>query len=356
MDAFFAAIEERDRPRLKGLPIVIGADPRDGRGRGVVSTANYKAREYGIHSAMPISQAWELSEKARRVGQPPAVFIETSGRHYSEVSAKIFNLIRKKVPKIEVLSIDEAFLDLSFLKNFEKAKEFCLALKKEIKTHEHLTCSIGLGSNKLIAKIASDFKKPDGLTLVGSDDKKNNQKQIEEFLDPLLIRKIPGIGPKTEGSLNNLGIKTIADLKKLSKEDLILNFGKWGLAIYEKARGIDDSVLSESEGTKSISEQETFSKDTLDSNFICDRLRVLLKGVYHQFETNNFKTFKTITLIIRFSDFKTKNRSHTLSSPAKDFKTLEFEALKLLYPFFDKRENPRHQLIRLVGLRIEKLN
>jgi DNA polymerase IV (DinB-like DNA polymerase) len=191
MDAFFAAIEERDEPKLKGRPLVVGADPAGGQGRGVVSTANYPARQYGIHSAMPISRAWKLSEAARRRGLPPAAFVRVSHRKYSEVSRRLMEILRRHAPLVEEASVDEAYFDLSFAGSVDAAVTICRKIKEEIQAREQLTGSIGLGPNKLVAKIASDFRKPDGLTVVTAE-------QAEDFLAPLPVRKIPGIGPNSE--------------------------------------------------------------------------------------------------------------------------------------------------------------
>lgn len=349
MDAFFAAVEERDRPRLHGKPIVVGSDPEDGLGRGVVSTANYKAREYGIHSAMPIGKAWELSEKAKKSGNPPAIFIGGSHRRYSEISKKIFQIVSKHVQVFEQTSVDEGYLDLSFASSYEKAEALAKKIQKEIKLKEKLTCSIGIGPNKLIAKIASDIKKPAGLTVLSEED-------IEKFIEPLVIRKIPGIGPKTEILLNKKGIRTVKDLKKLSAEEMKALLGKWGAILYAKARGQDDSPIAKYYvEAKSIGEQGTFNRDSSDFNFITDRVKTLSESVFNSFKKDGFKSFRTVVVTVRFSNFETKNRSHTLAEPANSQENLEFEALKLLYPFFDKRENPQKQAIRLIGVRIEKL-
>ncbi len=236
MDAFFAAVEERDRPELKGLPLVVGADPAGGQGRGVVSTANYKAREYGIHSALPISRAWKLSEAARRRGRPAAVFVRVNYRRYSQVSERIMALLREFAPVVEEAGIDEAYFDLSFAGSYERAAEICRQIKGQIKSREGLTASVGIGPNKLVAKIASDFKKPDGLTVV-------TEEEAEDFLAPLAVRKIPGIGPKTEKFLAPRGIKTVQDLKRFSAPELQEIFGKWGPELYERIRGRHDSPL-----------------------------------------------------------------------------------------------------------------
>ncbi|MFC1756379.1 DNA polymerase IV [Patescibacteria group bacterium] len=348
LDAFFAAVEERDRPRLKGLPIVIGSDPREGKGRGVVSTANYKAREYGIHSALPISKAWQFSQQAKRQGKPEAVFLSGSYWKYSESSDKVMEIVRKFSPISQQASIDEIYIDLTGFGNFSKAREICNGIKKEIWRKEKLTSSIGLATNKLLAKIASDMEKPDGLTVV-------SEKRKEKFLEPLSIRKIPGIGPKTEQNLNKLGIHIVRDLRKFSVEEMDEMMGKWGKALYYKARGIDNSPVIEEYERKSIGEQNTFFKDTLDFSFVATEIGSICQDVFRRFKRSDFRSFRTVVITVRFQDFVTRNRSHTLLKPAGTLKAMKAESLKLLMPFFDKRENPKRKMIRLVGVRIEKL-
>jgi DNA polymerase IV (DinB-like DNA polymerase) len=358
MDAFFAAIEERDNPRFKGRPIVVGADPENGKGRGVVSTANYAARKYGIKSALPISTAWRLSEEAKKEGLPAAVFVGGSFGKYSAVSEEIMAILQKYSPIVEPASVDEAYLDLSSAGDFKKARVVCEKIKKEIKEKERLTASIGLGPNKLIAKIASDMQKPDGLTVVLPEE-------AGKFLEPLNIRKIPGIGPKTEIILNKLGVKIVKDLKKFSLAKLKELLGKWGGDLYRKSRGEDESALVTEWEAKSIGEQETFHTDSREANFITEHLKKLCESVIKRLKLSEFsskggsssggKTFRTIGITVRFSDFETKTRAHILSGPAGDSATLYFEALKLLMPFLDKRENPQGKAIRLIGVKIEKL-
>ena len=355
LDAFFASVEERDKEWLRGKPIVVGADPNEGKGRGVVSTANYKAREYGIHSAMPISKAWQLSETARKKGYPPAEFLGVDFARYSETSERVMEIIRKYSSKIEQASIDEAYFEInskSEIQNpkqiWENAEKIAKSIKTEIKVKERITASIGIGPNKLIAKIASDFKKPDGLTIIQEED-------AEKFLEPMLIRKIPGIGPKTELLFSKKGIKTVKDLKRFSEAELYELLGKWGLELYEKIHGRDDSPLIESVEAKSIGEQETFDKDTSDPAFIMSRLEALCQGVFSRFLTEGFTNFRTVVITVRFADFETKSRARTFSKPPNDFKILYFEAMKMFMPFLDGRENLKQKLIRLIGVRIEKL-
>jgi nucleotidyltransferase/DNA polymerase involved in DNA repair len=348
MDAFFAAIEERDHPEFKGRPVVVGADPAGGKGRGVVSTANYPARVYGIHSAMPISTAWKLAEAARRQGQPATVFTRGNYSRYRGVSGRIMAILQRHAPVVEAAGIDEAYFDLSFTGSFGRAAELALQIKAEILAKERLTASVGIGPNKLIAKIASDFQKPDGLTVV-------TQEEAEDFLAPMAVRKIPGIGPKTENYLARLGIKTVQDLKRFSPEELEERFGSWGPALYERIRGRHDSPLVTEWEPKSVGEQETFGRDTRNLDFIFQRLWGLCREVYRRFSAGGFQTYRTVVVTVRFADFETFTRSHTRPEPAASLRTLTFEAMKLLIPFLDRRENPKHKLIRLIGVRVEKL-
>ncbi len=365
MDAFFAAVEERDNPSLAGLPIVVGADPDGGYGRGVVSTANYKAREYGIYSAMPISRAWRLSEEAKKKGKPAAIFLRGNFQKYAEASAHIMEILRKHSPTVEEASIDEAYFELTWRLGpqvregsrlpWEKAAETAQKIKKEIFEKEKLTGSIGIGPNKLIAKIASDFKKPDGLTVVKEAD-------AEKFLEPMGVRKIPGIGPKAEEKLAARGVFLMRDIRKLSKDELGKLFGKWGFEMYERVRGRDDSPLITEREAKSIGEQTTFQKDTSEPDFLMKELDELCKDVFARFKKDGWKSFRTVAITVRFSDFETKTRSHTVKSPASsaggsvsNIKDLELEALKLFLPFLDSRENPHRKAVRLLGIRIERL-
>lgn len=348
MDAFFAAIEERDQPLLRGLPIVVGADPRGGKGRGVVSTANYKAREYGIHSALPISRAWRLSEAAKKQGKPAVTFLPVRMQRYAEVSAHVMETLRRFVFLVEQASIDEAYFDLSCCESYTFAEEICRKIKTAIREEERLTASVGIGPNKLIAKIASGMQKPDGLTVVKEED-------AIEFLAPLPVRAIPGIGPKTEAEVAKVGVKTIKDMRRFSREELRGMFGKRGLDLYEKIHGRDESPIEENYESKSIGEQETFEQDTGDSQFLSERLKALCRDVMHRVAAEGFTHFRRIVLTVRFADFETHSRSHTLVSPMRDPKVLEEEATKLFVPFLDKRENPHGKLIRLIGVRAEKL-
>jgi len=387
MDAFFASIEERDNPRLRGRPIVVGADPEGGRGRGVVSTANYAARAYGIRSALPITKAWEFSEAARRRGLPPAVFMAGDMEKYADVSHRIMEILRECLAGgasaapaarksaaapmlIEQASVDEAYFDLSFLdaeavqNPYNFARDMAQKIKKAIRDREHLTASIGIGPNKLIAKIASDAQKPDGLTVVHEFD-------AEDFLAPMSIRKIPGVGPKSEEQFKKLGIKTVADARRLKKNELTNMMGKWGSALYEKLRGRDDAPVVMEYEAKSIGRHETFAKDVpagvklRDRKFLEGALAALADDVFRHFRADvaagtTYKTFRKVTITVRFADFKTVTRTTTLDAPvaASDKKgpdALRFHALRLFMPFLDRRENPNGKAFRLLGVRVEDL-
>lgn len=346
MDAFFAAIEERENPQYRGFGVVVGADPKNGLGRGVVSTANYQARKYGIHSAMPISIAWRLSQTALKRGEPKTFFVPGNHHFYSEVSHQIFAIILKHVSLIEQTSVDEAYLDLSFTENFESAKHLVDDILKEIDSRQHLSAKVGIASNKLLAKILTIKSKPNTVSILYPH-------KVQEYLDPLSVADIPGVGPKTMETLNKKNIFTIRDLRNTSKEELLSVFGKWGEGMYFRARGIDDSPIETEREIKSISEQETFDEDTLSASILLSKLQELSEKVMERMKIEKVEGYRTVTLVVRFSDFTTKNRAHTLKHFSVDLETLKKESLKLFFPFMDRRENPEKKPIRLLGVGIE---
>lgn len=348
MDAFFAYVEEVTTPKFAGKPIVVGSDPKNGFGRGVVSTANYKAREYGIRSALPISTAWLLSQEAKKQGKDEAIFLPVDFELYNKVSVAVLQIIQKYSNNVEQASIDEFFFDLGFTGSFKKSEKICQEIKQEIKEKEKVTCSVGIGPNKLIAKIAAGFKKPDGLFLV-------EEKDAQSFLNPLSIRELPGIGPKTGEFLNKKGLKIIADILKISKEQLKEMIGKHGEDLYNKVRGIDNSPVTQFHQIKSIGEQTTFFKNTLEAEFILNTMQKISDSVFESFKKSEFSSFKTITITVRFSDFQTKTSSKSFKEPiSKDNKKkFDLEILKLVLPYLDKRANPKQKPIRLVGTRVE---
>ena len=229
MDHFFAAVEEREHPELKGKPVIVGADPKAGAGRGVVSTSNYQARKFGVRSGMPISRAWKLC--------PEAVYLPVNYELYVKASNEIMDILRKHADKFEQWGIDEAFLDVtSRVNDYASAEALAKHIKDEIYATEKLTCSVGISSNKLVAKIASDFQKPDGLTIVKQED-------VERFLAPLPVRRLLWVGRKTGLKLENMGIRTIGDLARCDPSVLADAFGELGKQLHMMARGVDSSEV-----------------------------------------------------------------------------------------------------------------
>ena len=332
MDHFFTAVEERERPELKGKPVVVGADPKEGKGRGVVSTCNYEARKFGVRSGMPISRAWKLS--------PDAVYLPINYPLYTKVSNEIMDILRGYAGKFEQWGIDEAFLDVtSKARDYAEAEALARQIKKEVLEKEKLTCSIGIGPNKIVAKVASDFQKPDGLTLVKEED-------TEKFLAPLPVRKLLWIGRKTEEKLAKLEIKTISDLARYDPTVLIEVFGAMGTQMCLMAHGIDRSEVEERSGIKSISRDVTFEKDTSDTSFILDALDRLSEEV-HEDVWKQSLYFKTVTVRVRYENFETHTHSKTLPLITNSLDDLKKTARELTLPHL----RPERE-IRLVGVRV----
>ncbi|MEK7628671.1 MAG: DNA polymerase IV [Patescibacteria group bacterium] len=349
LDAFFATVEEREKPYLKGLPIIVGSDPLGGAGRGVVSTASYAARAYGVRSAVPISKAWQLCQEAQKKGNAPCVFITPRHKKYSDASSEAFGLIGKLVRIVEQVSVDEAYLDFSHCSDYPEATRIARTVQKSI-CDIGLSCSVGIGPNKLIAKLASEVKKPRGLTVV-------LPQKVDMFLKPLAVRDIPGIGKKAEEKFARLGVRTVADARKISWEELRRAFGAHGFELYERLRGIDErEVQTEKEDAKSIGKHHTFDVDTDDMKEVFEVLSVQAKSIVRSLIQDGFISFRTVVITVRFADFSTVSRMLTVQKPLTSVVELELKAIKLALPFFDAQENPRKKKIRLVGLRIEKLS
>lgn len=335
MDHFFTAVEEREHPEYRGKPVIVGADPKEGRGRGVVSTCNYEARKFGVRSGMPISKAWKLC--------PQAVYLPVNYELYVKVSNQIMSMLRGYADKFEQWGIDEAFLDVtSKVKDYAEAEALARKIKREIYEREKLTCSIGIGPNKLIAKIASDFQKPDGLTVVKEDD-------AEKFLAPLPVRKLLWVGRKTEQKLKAMGIKTIGDLARYDPVVLAETFGVMGTQIYLMAHGVDRSEVSERGEIKSISRDITFEEDTSDFDFVLKTLDKLSEEVHKDAERQRFY-FKTVTVRIRYENFETHTHSKTLPFITDRLQDLKKTARELAQAYL----RPERK-IRLVGVRISNL-
>ena len=348
MDAFYASVEERHHPELRGRPIVVGADPKHGAGRGVVTAASYPARRYGIRSALPISRAWRLAEAARAKGEPEAVFVRDDRALYVEVSRRIMAIVAEGADRFQAASIDEAYVDLSSLADLDRVRDHARWIKRQILEREGLTCSVGIGPNKLVAKIASDFRKPDGLTVVAPDE-------VLEFLAGLPIRVIPGIGPKTERFLHERGIRVVAELRAEAPARLREWLGRAGEDLHRKAHGQSDDPVSSERERKSVGEQETFEVDTLDPAFVLERARALADTVFGRVVAGGFAAFRTVTVTVRFSGFMTVSRSRTGEAPFTTGEQLHAEVHALLEPFLDARDNPKGKKIRLIGVRVEKL-
>ncbi|MCH7828577.1 DNA polymerase IV [Patescibacteria group bacterium] len=334
MDAFFAMVEERENPHFRGKPVVVGADPKEGKGRGVVSTCNYEARKYGIHSAMPISEAWRLC--------PQAVFLPVDGALYHKASENIMTILRKYTLLVEQVSLDEAYLDISFVGSFENARKLAEKIRKEIFKKEKLPASCGIAPNKMVAKIACEHAKPNGVLVV-------EPQKVESFLSSLSIREIPGIGPKTAAILEKFFKKKalkIKDVRETSKEELVKLLGVFGSTLYDKVRGIDHSPVTVKEEVKSIGREHTFERDTRDGEEIFPVFRELAREVASELKEAGL-AFKTITVVCRFHGFETHTKAKSFKEPQKDWKLFEKEAMQLLLRFLTENLNP----IRLIGVR-----
>ena len=332
MDHFFTAVEEREIPELKGKPVVVGADPKEGKGRGVVSTSNYEARKAGVRSGIPISRAWKLC--------PEAVYLPPNFPLYIQVSNEVMEIARRYADKFNQWGIDEAFLDVtSRVHSFEEAEVLAKEIKREILKVTKLTCSIGIGPNKLVAKVASDFQKPDGLTVV-------KEEQVEAFLAPMPVRRLLWIGKKTEAKLNGIGIKTIGDLAKYDPAVLNELFGVMGVQMHLMARGVDNSPVEERTGVKSISHETTFEEDTDDDTVVLKALDALSDDVSKE-AANQHLFFKTVTVKVRYENFETHTTSKTLPFMTNRPQDLKKTARDLLQAYLR-----RNRKVRLIGVRV----
>jgi DNA polymerase-4 len=331
MDAFFSAVEQKRHPELVGKPVVVGGggDPTQ---RGVVSTASYEARKFGIHSAMPLRTAYKLC--------PNAIFLPVDYEEYSRVSRKFKAVLGEFTETIEDVGIDEVFLDISSID--KSSEEIAREIKKRIKEETDLNCSIGIAPNKLLAKIASDLDKPDGLTIITEED-------IEKRIWPLPVRKLWGVGPKTEAYLKEMGIKTIGDLAALPLDRLIEEFGQsYGSYLYEASRGIDESELITHWEPKSISKETTFQRDIDNWQLIAKNLVELTQDVVASMKEEGYRG-RTVTVKVRFMDFKTYTRAKTLAK----FTDLEGEIRKAAFNCLGRFELKKK--VRLIGVRISNL-
>lgn len=334
MDSFYASVEVRDQPGLRGKAVVIGADPKNGNGRGVVSTCSYEARAFGIRSAMPVLQAFVLC--------PHAVFLPPNFSLYMKASSAIMSILKALDFPLQQVSIDEAFLDLSRLGTFTEATNLALKIKKTIFTQLGLTCSIGIGPTKVVAKIASDFKKPGGLTVVDPEN-------VFPFLAPMPVRKIPGIGKKAETVLFEMGIRTIRDLAACDIQVLITRFGRFAIALKEITAGVDTSEVKEQDCIKSVSRETTFDHDTGDIQLIIATINTLVEEVCRNL-ADEILHCRTVTVKVRYQGFITRTKGRTLPHYTGDPATIGSCAFLLARDLFDGRK------IRLLGIRLSSFD
>ena len=333
LDSFFVSVERILNPSLKGKPVIVGANPE--QGRGVVAACSYEAREYGLHSGMPIKQAYQLC--------PNGIYLHGSHREYSQYSKAVKRILKKYAPLIEQASVDEFYMDFTGTKNiYGSMYMFAVNLQKEISDKLQLPCSIGIGSNKTIAKICSDYAKPKGITYVVPGMEK-------EFLSPLPVETIPGVGKVTLQELHLKGIYKIGDITKLSEDYLIAAFGKHGSALWIKANGGGSEYLNLPTERKSISKERTYGKDENNRAEIEQTLFKLTGQVSQLLRDKNWQA-STISIKLRYSDFVTLTRAKTVK-PTDDDKTIYNTAVQLLH-----KADTRRVSIRLVGIHLTKFN
>jgi nucleotidyltransferase/DNA polymerase involved in DNA repair len=319
MDAFYASVEQRDDPNLKGRPVIVGADPKEGRGRGVVAACSYEARKFGVRSALPISQAWKLC--------PQGAFVPVRMDRYVEVSKQVMEVLHRFTNLVEPLSIDEAFLDVSgSTALFGAPEQIARAIKKQISEATGLCASVGVAPNKFVAKIASDLKKPDGLVIVKQDE-------VEEFLQHLPISKLWGVGPKTEERLHQMGIRTIGDLRANPQGD----------HLHELAYGRDSRPVVPNWEARSISNETTFEEDTKDREILLRTIRRLSESVGRRLRVEDLRA-RRVTLKFRYEGFETHTRQMTLERPTQSDDEIVRSAVSLFEQF------PLDRKVRLLGV------
>lgn len=332
MDAFYAAVEQMDNPELKGKPVIVGGISN----RGVVSTASYEARKYGVHSAMPIAEAKRLC--------PHGIFLPGRHERYSEVSRQIFAILYQYTPIVEKVSIDEAFLDLTGCSRlFGDSIQIGRRIKADIYNKFGLTASIGLASNKFLAKLASDMEKPDGFFVI-------EEKDIDRILEPLDVGKIWGVGKRTAEILKSKGIDTIGRLKTLTIEELETLLGKNGVRLYYLSRGIDNRRVEVNNPVKSISHEETFAEDISDRNLILASLLRMSIKVSRRLRKAGL-VGNTIEVKIRYGDFTTYTRSISISVGTNQTDIIYQKAIYLL-----EKNKLLNRPIRLLGVGVSNLS
>ena len=331
MDAFFASVEEADNPELKGKAVVVGAGPR-----AVVTSANYLAREFGIRAAMPVAQARRLA--------PHAIFLPNRHHRYNEVSAEVMKIFNDFSPHVEPLSLDEAFIDVSgAARLIGSAREIAMKIRAQIEAELRITCSVGISTTKLIAKLASGRCKPNGILEIADD-------RVLEFLHPLPVRELWGVGPKTGDALTRLGLQTIGDIAHTPRGTLIRALGQGhGESLYELAWGRDLRAVEESTIEKSIGAEETFARDIDDNEELLAELLRVTERVARRLRDQELVT-RTIAIKIRFSDFTTITRSKSIDLPTASTQEIYEHVRRLFTALGLVRAR-----VRLVGVRLENL-
>ena len=330
MDAFYAAVEQSDNPELRGKPVIVG-----GSMRGVVSAASYEARRYGVHSAMPVSQAVKLC--------PQGIFLPVRMERYKRASCTVMEILRGVSPLVEQVSIDEAFVDITGTERLHGLPyDLAQRVKASVREATSLTCSIGIAPNKFLAKIASDFKKPDGLTIV-------EEHQVKEFLASLPVGKIPGVGKKTGEQLRKLGVAFVSDILRFPARFWSAKFGKWGAVLYARAQGIDNSAVEPYSDPKSMSAEQTFPMDTDNTAELEKTLLSQAEEIGRELRKRRFKA-KTVTLKIKLADFKSITRSRTVAEPFDATEVLFGTGRKLLADLKLARK------VRLIGIGVSNFS
>ena len=326
MDAFYASVEQRDDPALRGKPVIVGWPGL----RSVVCAASYEARRFGVHSAMPSSRAKRLC--------PDGVFVPPDFERYKEASRHIRAIFERHTPLVEPLSLDEAYLDVTEeLTGIPTATETAEKIRAEIREEIHLTASAGVAPNKFLAKIASDWRKPDGLFVI-------RPHQVEQFLMPLPIRKIPGVGKATEKIMTDIGVATVGDLHRFTAEQLTERFGRWGTRLWELARGIDESPVVSSHKRKSWSSENTFETD-ITREEVSEYLKDASQKLWESMDKRGMRG-RTVTVKLRTPDFRTLTRRLTPESLPSSGDDIAATAVSLL----DRFDFPAGSRFRLAGV------
>lgn len=330
LNAFYPSVEAVRNPDYRDKPLIVGADPKGGKGRGVVVSCSYEARTFGVRSGMPISRAFSLC--------PDAIYIRPDFPLYGRVSKRIMNLLRNYADKFEQVSIDEAFLDVTDRTggDYGSARDLAVRIKTDLEINEGLFCSIGIAPNKSGAKIASEFQKPDGLTVV-------RKEEFGNFLSPLPVSAISGVGKKTEEFLNTISVRTIGDLQKIPGQQLVKYFGKTGVWLWGVANGLERIEVKE-RPMRSLSAEHTFDQDVSERSEVLLKLEEIGRKLHSRVLASNVE-YRVVGIKIRFTHFQTHTRENTLPLFTDDLDTMLREARNLLKEFeYD------HRKVRLIGI------